>query len=75
MKEYKEVPSIISTKDLDYLQDMFNWLFGAYKNIVDAEVNITDEKLQKVLDKTSNELYKFMEQILEIINGGLNENK
>ena len=75
MKEYKEIPNIISTKDLDYLQDMFNWHYGAYKNIINASNNVTDEKLQKVLDKTSKELYKIMEDLLSIINGGINENK
>ena len=30
MKNYNEVPNIISGKDLDYLSDIFNWNYGAY---------------------------------------------
>ena len=28
---YEQVPTIISNKDLDYLVDMFNWNYLAYK--------------------------------------------
>ena len=31
---YEQVPDIISNKDLDYLVDMFNWNYLAYKKIV-----------------------------------------
>ena len=29
---YNSVPNIITGKDLDYLSDMFNWHYSAYKN-------------------------------------------
>jgi hypothetical protein len=32
-KKYNTVPTIITGKDLDYLSDMFNWNYHAYKNI------------------------------------------
>ena len=31
---YNAVPNIISSKDLDYLSDMFNWNYGHIKQIL-----------------------------------------
>ena len=31
---YEQVPDIISSKDLDYLEDMFNYNYLGYKKIV-----------------------------------------
>ena len=33
---YEKVPTIISTKDLDYLEDMFNWNYLAYKKMINS---------------------------------------
>ena len=71
---YTKVPDIISTKDLDYLQDAFNWQYGAYKNTVDAYCNINDKNLIKVLEKGSKMFYQHMNEILIILKGGNNEN-
>ena len=43
MEKYDVVPNIISGKDLDYLSDMFNWNYGAYKSSYNSLENITDE--------------------------------
>ena len=40
---YNEVPDIITGKDLDYLSDMFNWNYVAYKCAYNAIDKITDE--------------------------------
>ena len=72
---YTNVPDIISTKDLDYLQDAFNWLYGAYKNTVDAISNTNDKNLIKVLEKGSKMFYQHMNEMLIILKGGNNENK
>lgn len=45
-KEYDEVPTIISGKDLDYLTDMFNWNYDALKFANFSYVNATDEELK-----------------------------
>jgi hypothetical protein len=71
---YTNVPDIISTKDLDYLQDAFNWLYGACKNSEDARNNINDKKLNKVLEKSTKMFYQYMNEILIILKGGVNEN-
>lgn len=71
---YEVVPNIISSKDLDYLSDMFNWNYGAYKTSLNASNNTQDEELKNILDKSTNIFYTTMVKILEILNeGGNNE--
>ena len=74
MEEYKEVPYIISTKDLDYLTDMFNWLYGAYKNNLDTINVISDKSLKNGVKTVNNHLYTFMEELLKIMEDHCNEN-
>ena len=69
-ENYNEVPSIISGKDLDYLSDMFNWNFTAYKNSCNASNSVTDNELKMMLDKSSTVFNASMNNILSIINGG-----
>ena len=75
MKKYKEVPYIISTKDLDYLTDMFNWHYGAYKNNLDIINHLSDNSLKKYVKRVNEKLYLFMNDILTILKEGNNENK
>lgn len=74
MKKYSEVPYIISSKDLDYLSDMFNWLYGAYKNNYDAIVNVSDKNIAKALKNVNQNLYDFMNQIISIMEEKIDEN-
>ena len=61
---YEVVPNIISCKDLDYLSDMFNWNYGAYKSTSNA-INLT---------RSSNVFQGNISKILDILNrGGNNE--
>lgn len=71
---YEEVPDIISGKDLDYLCDMFNWNYGAYKSSYNAVETVTDEEVKNMII-SSQELFKNnMNKILNILNrGGRNE--
>ena len=71
---YDVVPDIISGKDLDYLSDMFNWNYGAYKSTYNANDNVKDEELKRVLTKASNIFERNLNKILNILcNGGENE--
>ena len=73
---YNEVPNIISCKDLDYLSDMFNWNYGAYKTSLNASNSVNDEELSSVLQKVSNVFHSNMTKILNILNeGGSNINE
>ena len=69
---YNEVPNIISTKDLDYLSDMFNWNYGAYKSSLNAANSVNDEELSTMLQKASNIFHSNMTKVLNIINNGGN---
>ena len=74
MKNYNEVPNIISGKDLDYLSDIFNWNYGAYKKSVNAQKNLKNEELVTIFEETSNTFYNNMNTVLNILNqGGQNE--
>lgn len=70
---YNAVPNIISSKDLDYLSDMFNWNYGAYKSSLNASNSVTDESLSNLLLKASNIFHSNMSKVLNIIQGGNNE--
>ena len=74
MKNYNEVPNIISGKDLDYLSDIFNWNYGTYKKSVNAQKNLKNEELVTIFEETSNTFYNNMNTVLNILNqGGQNE--
>lgn len=70
---YTEVPNIISTKDLDYLSDMFNWNYGAYKCAYNSLKNITDEEIKDMVERVSNMFHNNMSNILTILEEGQNE--
>ena len=68
MEFYNEVPNIISTKDLDYLSDIFTWNYEAYKKIKNTEHQIINEKIKELLNKSSNVFYTNMTKVLNILN-------
>lgn len=70
----EQVPNIISGKDLDYLSDMFNWNYGAYKCTKNAYNNASDNEIKNMLECASKMFYDNMNKILSILeNGGQNE--
>ena len=74
MKAYNKVPKIITGKDLDYLQDMFNWNFLAYKNTLDAACSVDDNKIKRHLLEISDVFYNELVNILNVLERGLYEN-
>ena len=70
---YDQVPDIISGKDLDYLSDMFNWTYGAYKSTYNSINSVTDEELKNILNKASNIFEGNLNKILNILNNGTHE--
>ena len=71
---YSAVPNIISCKDLDYLSDMFNWNYGAYKSTSNAINSVTDGEIKDMLTRSSNVFQGNISKILDILNrGGNNE--
>jgi len=69
---YNSVPKIITGKDLDYLSDMFNWNYGAYKNTVNAIDSVNDEKIKDMLNKAIDLFYNNMNNVLNILNDEVN---
>ena len=70
MKEYEEVPFVISGKDLDYLSDIFNWNYNAYKNSINMSLEVTDEVLSKHIEIVSKLFLNGMETVLDILEEG-----
>lgn len=67
-----EVPFMISCKDLDYLSDMFNWNYGAYKNTINEIKSVNDEEIKSILERGSNIFHSAMTKVLNILNNGGN---
>ena len=62
------VPNMISCKDLDYLSDMFNWNYGAYKSSNNAINSVSDSEIKDMLNKASNVFQGNISKILNILN-------
>lgn len=67
---YETVPNIISLKDLDYLSDMFQWNYGAFKKSHDCISKIEEEDIKSVIDSATTMFQHNLETILEILNEG-----
>lgn len=72
MENYNAAPNIITGKDLDYLSDMFNWNYGAYKSAYNSLENITDEEVKSIVERTVTLFHTNMTKVLNIL-GGSNE--
>ena len=66
----EQVPNIISGKDLDYLTDIFNWNYSAYKSTINMSDEITDDDLLDILKKCTNLFYDNMINTLDILERG-----
>ena len=72
MENYNNVPNIITGKDLDYLSDMFNWNYGAYKSSYNMINSINDEEIKDVIERVVTLFHNNMKTVLNIL-GGQNE--
>lgn len=70
---YNVVPNIITGKDLDFLSDIFNWNYGAYKCTYNSIENITDEEIKSMLERVANLFHSNLTTVLNILEGGSNE--
>lgn len=64
----EQVPAIISTKDLSYLSDIFEWNFIAAKKALHYSNQVQNEELKRELDKVYKMHEKHLKKILEILN-------
>lgn len=64
---YKKVPDIMTSKDYDYLKDMFTWNRLGYI-IVENSINNTEEKsISDLLKSIRSTFYDNMNTILDLI--------
>ena len=54
MKNMDCVPQIISTKDLSYLSDMFEWNSNAFKQVNHFINEVKDEEVKELLERIRN---------------------
>lgn len=57
----------ISTKDLSYINDMFNWNYNIIKTIELLENNISNEELETLIKEIKKSHIKTCENIKEVI--------
>jgi len=69
---YSSVPNIITGKDLDYLSDMFNWNYDAYKKYSHYARVCEMNDLKNVFNEASSLFKSNLEQVLNILQGGTN---
>ncbi len=68
--QYMEVPSnVLTGKDLDYLSDMFQWNYGAYKKMKNSVGQVTDQEIVAVMDKAAGVFDQNLNTILSILGG------
>lgn len=65
----KEVPNIISTKDLDYLKDMFQWNFVASKEIDHFKEEVKSEDIKELLSDIAKMHMVHCKCLLSILQG------
>ena len=72
--EYMEVPSnVLTGKDLDYLSDMFQWNYGAYKKMKNSVGQVTDQEIVTVMDKAAGVFDQNLNTVWSILGGASNE--
>ena len=68
----KQVPDMISTKDLDYLSDMFNWNFNASKVALHFSNEASDEDVKNIANEAAQMHSQICHKLIDIL-GGHNE--
>lgn len=72
--QFMEVPSnILTGKDLDYLSDMFQWNYGAYKKMKNSVGQVTDQEIVAVMDRVASVFDQNLNSVLSILGGVSNE--
>ena len=72
-QSYQKVPDIITGKDLDYLSDMQEWNYDAYKKYSKYEKDATMPELKSLFNEASELFHGNLVQVLNILQGGSNE--
>lgn len=69
MNEMMEVPiDFITSKDLDYLSDMFQWNYSAYKSVCNDVEYINDKEISDLFNRIEEMFDDNLNLVLKIIN-------
>lgn len=68
----EKVPKMISTKDMAYISDMFNWNFIALKKLCDFSECVEDEETQEQFKELISMHEDNCKKLVEILDGGAN---
>lgn len=63
----KKIPNMISTKDLSYLEDMFNWHFVLCKKAYYYSDLVCDETISNHLIEVAKKHEKILEKIINML--------
>ncbi len=66
----KKVPDIISTKDLSYIEDMFNWHFILCKKALAYSELVLDETISEMLEEVSKKHEKICQKLIKMLGAG-----
>lgn len=61
------VPTMISTKDLDYIYDMYSWNFNSCKEINHFINEVSDQEIVDLLKKCAKAHKKICQNLVTII--------
>lgn len=68
------VPDIISTKDLAYLEDMFNWNMNASKKALHFQKEVKSVDVKDILERCAKMHAVICERLIEILKKGEENN-
>lgn len=68
-----KVPSMISTKDLAYIEDMLNWNYTLAKVANHYSEEIQDEEIIEEINKVKELHVGHFNELINILGGGINE--
>lgn len=63
----KQVPEMISTKDLSYLEDMFNWNYTLYKKLNTYVEEVEKQEIKDFFEEALKNEKKILESIIKIL--------
>lgn len=66
----KKVPKMISTKDLAYISDMFNWNIVAYEKINYYNTDITDATISNKFEELAQMHLDNCNKLIKILESG-----
>lgn len=69
-QNYEQVPNIITGKDLDYLSDIFQWNYGAFKTTFSSLEQVEDSQICDLFQRAIELFQNNMNSVLTVLNEG-----